>query len=862
MHAAIAPTPSNAAEPVTTAANRPIAIGRDPPALAALRYQPLVIVLAAVCAGIVCDRWLPQPATAWCVVSAASLAGWIVLALLARRGTWATPRLSTCVLCVAIAALAAARHHIHWNLYGADELSRAADEEPRPVAVDALALTGPRRIPKPVADPLQPMERGERTRLQVRFIAVRDGALWHPASGQAILMVEGELEGVHSGDRLRIFGQLTASQPPKNPGDLDFALYARAERRLSFVRAESPECVQPVQPGSVLTVRRLFEEARSRCDSRLHDLVDERSRLAAALMLGAREQLDPDQTDAFVRTGTIHVLAISGMHIAILASSLFFALRWGLLRRRLALVAVMAATVLYTILTDAEPSAVRAMILVVLICGALAVGRPAAVFNWWAAGGLVVLAINPADLFRAGPQLSFLAVAVMSWFAPRWAAWQRLDPLERLIAQTRPWPQRVARGCGLWTGRALLVSAAIWLVTGPLVMARFHLLSPVAMLLGPVLIFPSAVALMSGFGVLVFGWIEPLGRLFGWLCGQSLDCTQRIVGCASQTPGSYFWLPAPAEWRLAAFYLGLIAWSLWPAAHSQRPLRLAAAGVLGAIGFLPGWWFQPPPQQLECTFLSVGHGCCVVVRFPDGQTLMYDAGRLGTPKVGARSIAGYLWSQGVRRIDALVISHADVDHYNALPDLAEQFAIGRVYVSPQMFRDDVEPLRLLRAAIDTSGAELCTIAAGDDLRPHPDCLLRVLHPPMQGVAGSDNANSIVLVVEHAGRRIILPGDLESAGMQSVLKEPRSDCDIALAPHHGSTRSNPPGFSAWCTPEFVVISGGHEERLDSVRNAYEAGGARVLHTARGAVKFSVGSQQVDVVQWRRGQWRAIDDLAGD
>ncbi|MBI3462031.1 MAG: MBL fold metallo-hydrolase [Planctomycetes bacterium] len=255
-------------------------------------------------------------------------------------------------------------------------------------------------------------------------------------------------------------------------------------------------------------------------------------------------------------------------------------------------------------------------------------------------------------------------------------------------------------------------------------------------------------------------------------------------------------------------------------------------------------------DRLECTTLSVGHGCAVVLELPGGQTLLYDAGQLGMPSRGARTIAGFLWLRGITRIDAVIVSHADVDHYNALPELLQRFPIGAVYVSPVMFREKSAALDALKTAIEDAGTELRLLSAGDELDAGSDCRLRVLHPPATGVLGSDNANSLVLAVEYAGRRLLLPGDLDSPGLDRLLSQDPLDCDVVLAPHHGSLRSNPPSFAAWSSPEWVLISGPRHDRQPGVYEAYAAAGARALRTAEsGAIFVSIDKGGVAVDTWR-------------
>ena len=177
--------------------------------------------------------------------------------------------------------------------------------------------------------------------------------------------------------------------------------------------------------------------------------------------------------------------------------------------------------------------------------------------------------------------------------------------------------------------------------------------------------------------------------------------------------------------------------------------------------------------------------------------MLYDAGRFGSPTAAVRSISAVLWSRGITHLDAIVLSHGDI-----LP-----------------------------------GGE--------------NCRIEVLHPPERGVLGSDNANSIVLSVEHLGHRIILPGDLDPPGTDDVLAEEPLDCDVLQAPHHGSRRSNPTGMAEWCTPDWVVISGSHRWDPGPIKEAYEAVDSRVLHTAdSGAVSVTIDPAGVRVESFLR------------
>jgi competence protein ComEC len=390
----------------------------------------------------------------------------------------------------------------------------------------------------------------------------------------------------------------------------------------------------------------------------------------------------------------------------------------------------------------------------------------------------------------------------------------------------------------------LLIPTVLWLTALPLVLYQFHIFSPIAILISPAIAVIVFIAMWSGFFMLVSGWIAPvIAASSAAVCKFSLECLERTVHWAESVPGGHAWLPGPAWWWVAGFYLGLLALGIW--GRDIVPPRwqmatLAAWILVGLAPFMMRGWTH---SDFECTVVAVGHGECVLLQAPGGETLLYDAGGIGSPEYATQSIASVLWDRGIMRIDGIVLSHSDLDHYNAVPGLLERFNVGTVYVSTVMFRSmdnagDRGP-KVLHDAIHRARVAIREIWSGDQLHVGPDVTVQVLHPPRKGIVGSDNANSVTLGVEYAGRRILLPGDLESPGIDDVMAEAPFDCDVLLAPHHGSRRSDPPGFAAWSMPEWVVLSGGGGEQAAPVIRTYEQAGARVLVTNEvGAVQFKI------------------------
>ena len=197
----------------------------------------------------------------------------------------------------------------------------------------------------------------------------------------------------------------------------------------------------------------------------------------------------------------------------------------------------------------------------------------------------------------------------------------------------------------------------------------------------------------------------------------------------------------------------------------------------------------------------------------------------------------------------------------ALPELLRRFPVGAVYVSPEMFREQSAALDALKVAIDESGTELRLISEGDELDAGDACRLRVLHPPETGVLGSDNANSLVLSLEYAGRRLLFPGDLDNPGLERLLAQPPLDCDVVLAPHHGSKTSSSAALLDALSVQAVLVSAGHRSRFGhphaSVLQRYRERGIAVLQTAdSGCIqwRFSTGAPPQPVQRRRPARQR--------
>lgn len=802
--------------------------------------QPLVLIAAALCAGMIADRFLSVGLLLPILVMATALTGW----LFCWRKRWELA--GSWIVLLAVAALGARLHDAAWNRFATHDIALSVGAESQPIAIEARTLDYPIPQPPELQSPLQNFEQEGAVRLPLQITAIRAGRTWTPAVGKASLLVQAENLNIGAGERVRVYCQAMRIDSPANPGEFDFSAHSRANRILVSLRTGFAECVESQGKPQFALWSLLAEVRRYVARNLSAQLSPQAAPLADALLLGNRTEVDRRLSEDFVQTGLVHLLAISGLHLGVLVGVVYGVLRLCMLSPPAIAAAVIAFAVGYMLLVDMRPPVVRATVLVVVFALGMLTERRVLPWNTLAAALIVVVGWNPADLFRVGPQLSFLAVAVLIWLAPL-LVWRVADPLDRLIIESRPWyVQAIRRGLQA-VGGAYLAGLAIWLVALPLIAAQFHLISPAALLYSPPLMLVTSVALAAGLAVCV---IAPFSSWLAWpavlLCDGSLHWLAVGVTSADALPGGRFWVAGPAVWWTCGWYLLLAVTAIavrqmgWPLVRGGVVLGgWCAIGLFAALA-LSG---TTAKEELRCTFVSVGHGTAVFVEFPDGSNLLYDCGRLGSPERATESVSSLLWSRGVTHLDAVVISHADGDHYNGVPGLLERFSVGRVYVSPVMFERESAGLRFLRSSIVAADIPLATLKAGDRLDVGQAASVTVLHPTARGVLGSDNANSLVLLIEAFGRRLLLPGDLETPGLEGVLREEPIDCDLVMAPHHGSAGSDPERFLAWSTPEMVVVSGSMSDRRGAIEKTLDFG-TQVFHTAdQGAVTVRVTAEAV-------------------
>ncbi len=829
--------------------------------------QPLLFLAVACVVGIALDAWL-GPSLQAAMGTSRVLAVWIpgvlvclAVAVLSRsRARWGWLFLAAC-------PAAAAHHAVRDAEFESATIISITAEQPDPTVVEGL-IDRPIVLRRhPLADlPSRRDQSPWQTQFEVEVDQVRVGQTYQPFDGRVLVVSDGRLDQLLPGDRVQVFGLIRRFAGPTNPGERDLRSVYRRRGLNARIDADGPNQIILVKQTRRHPIYRCvaLTAGRSR-DLLLRYTSKANGPLALALVLGQRDFVDNEIRDLLLVTGTAHLLSVSGLHLAIVVVlARWIGLLLGLpLAGRIVWIIFVCA--LYTAITGGRPPVMRASILVATLMISIWIHRQGQPINTLSLAAIILLILNPENAFSVGVQLSFLAVATLLLCGRQptgstpavQQALQREQRLQNLTEGALPKPLRYARWAGYYFWQAIWFSGCVTAISIPLVWHQFHVVSFVSVLtnvmLGPLLF----VSLAAGVATVVAGWVcEPVAVATGWMCDWSLSGMLEVIEFSASIPAGHFWLPAPPTWWVVVFYAVLAVSMFWIA----RPAGFWLRRSWIAIWISLAWLIATSPASMddcpiEATFVDVGHGTSVVLRFAADNVWLYDCGRMGNDNGSSRDIDATLWSLGVTQLRGIFLSHADADHYNALPGVLRRFAVERMITPPGMLAEPEHNLADIRRAIQANAIPVEEVAAGTsiEVRGHS---IKVLHPPVGRVAGSDNANSLVVTAASAGATLILPGDLEPPGTGVLVNQSRPPPgSVLMAPHHGSLTMDASSVLQWARPRETIVSGGRRARRPEVRTMLAAFGSGVHVTAEvGAIRVRIDPDgQIHVRSWTESPW---------
>lgn len=720
-------------------------------------------------------------------------------------------------------ALAALLGGVAWSLMRAD--LRLAEALPPDWEGRDMIVVGV------VAEMPQSFARGERFVFAVEKVLTEGASLperimlsWYQPGHDALMPLRGT---VAPGERWQMTVRLKRPHGNANPHGFDYEawLLERGIRATGHVRPQSPpQRLAAFVPEPGYVIERLRHQVRDRFLVALAESDHPYTGILVALAVGDQRAIQGEFWRVFSRTGTTHLMSISGLHVTMVAALVagFVGFIWRRVPRLMLALPAQRASILsgwmaaltYALLSGFSVPAQRTAYMLSVAAIALLCGRRTVPSRVLSAALLLVLLIDPWAVLAPGFWLSFGAVSLLFY-----------------VAVGRGGGERASSAGSRWRMAIAAWGTTQWAVTIgslPLLLLffqQFSLISPLANAIAiPIISFIiTPLALLAI--VLPSGWMSWLLQLDHGLLSLLMEMLIRMA----ELP--VIERPAPPPVAVGLAILGVV-WLLMP--------RGVPARWVGVLLLLPSLFFQPARPdtgKARVTVLDVGQGLAVVVQTASN-TLLYDSGPLYSAEsdAGQRIVVPYLRAIGVSTLDAMVITHSDTDHSGGAASVMTAMPVGRLLSSiPELPGE---------ACIDGQTWEW------EGVR------FRMLHPQAQAAEGirvKPNHQSCVLRIEAGGNVMLLTSDIEAADERTMLANDAAAvrADVLLVPHHGSRTSSTPEFVAAVGARDVIYPVGYRNRFGHPRADVVAryGDARIWRTDRhGAITIELGGDTPPVA-WR-------------
>ena len=616
-------------------------------------------------------------------------------------------------------------------------------------------------------------------------------------------------QGIMPGDRIGARALLRPVSTIMTPGVGNFRLVL-AEKGIWTTGTIRKNILMKL-PGGPSSPVRTVERIRQKMALALSRNVADRKTAAVyrAILLGDSSDIPITVRRQFTRSGTIHLLAISGMHLGIifLALTLTFRFLLGIYPPVLLKIdgwkasAILSLAPLgaYALLAGLNPPVFRALIMITVLIYAIGSDRRHHILSAIALAATIIILARPAAVTRASFQLSFAAVTAIV------LAWQRLYP----------WFQNLTRGnrtLRFFIG-AGLAGIAAQAGTTPFAIFHFNQFSPLSI--------PMTVVLLP----LICLWALPLGlcALIALPVSPSVTGILLKIGSAGIRAAiaitSPFWAgdstiiygPTPPLLLIGIYLIALLLIFI----YLRRPCPFLIAFIILPYVFLGLNRLLPAVVRIihpspTISFLDIGPGSSTVITTPAGKSWLIDGGGISSPGFdpGRRIIAPFLFSKGITRIDGVVISHPHADHYNGLASVIEIFHPTAVWINGKRGKTDY---RRLLALATKKRITIRTARAGETIFKEKEARLDCIKDGESGKG--TNGSSLVLVYTQKDHGVIFPGDLPPQEQKNLAARGRlPECDLLLAPHHGSPAYFTDDILKATRTKTVIISKGSTSPL--------------------------------------------------
>lgn len=700
----------------------------------------------------------------------------------------------------------------------------------------------------------------DRTRFTLKAESLARSGSFHRVSGAVRVTIWEPVVGLRSGDRVGCVARLKKIRNFNNPGGFDYRRYLAFRRIRASASVSRGNFVIRLHPAKTWRLGYAIDNSRQAVSRLIDRATSEEPKevkgIIKALLIGDRSGVSQKIRDVFIRTGTAHLLAISGLHIGIVATLAFFGFRFILTRSQRVILAAwptkgaallsMFPVLFYGFLAGMSPATQRAVIMVAVFLMALLFERQRDTINTLALAALAILIINPTALFEISFQLSFIAVFAILYVMKH----------VPFVIELRRGPSTVYKRLVLF----LFVSAAAILGTVPITLYYFNQISLIGILTNCFMI-P-----LIGFLVVPMGLLAVLFLPFGatialWVMKGAAMILEGGLGIGiffSKWPFAAVRTITPTLIEVALYYA--LAWALVNCRRSRRA-RLVLIGLALVVAADVGYWASERfgRRELRMTQIDVGQGSSALMELPGGPCILVDGGGFFNNRfdIGARVVGPFLWRRKIASVEVLVVSHPHPDHLNGLLFIARHFNIREVWMNQESA--DTEPYRDFMQVLEEK--DIRVLAPKDLVVPRiiNGVRFEALYPPVDFLERkakdgwrTPNNNSLVLKASFQDVSFLLPGDIgaEAERELTALACTNLKSDVLLIPHHGSRSSSTPKFLKCVKPQIGIISSGWRNIFgmpqQKVLKRYEALGCNIFRTDRqGAITITTDGKQINV-----------------
>jgi competence protein ComEC len=773
----------------------------------AVSTAPLAFCAVGMMAGIIIQNetglhiWIWLAAIGLCVAT--------VIMLLAGKIDWgyAVPYLVlACFACLGAIRLAS------FYQPKANDIRNSVGDEPMLATIRGVIATKPYTDSNDWAfSKFTHTDRGSSFYLELTEAETVSG--WAKTSGIVRVRVNEPVLDLKAGDYVQIYCWLDRFTGASNPGEFDIAKYLSRKGIFVGASVEGRDAIERLQGNAASAyakVRGTLQKAATQALLGQSEPLDEADRLLLALVLGYRTNIDKSTIEAFRKTGLLHFICLSGMNFGMVILFVWWVCKTaGLMKPGRAVVCTITA-VLFLLVVPENAPAFRAAVICFAFCASFLFRRRSNPFNSLALAAIVLLLIKPTGIFQADWQLSFASVLGILLFE---------KPINGFLHEkTSDWfgeldkpgvLTRIAAKIAPATGSAFAVSLAAWMTSSGILLYHFHtiqLLTSVWTVLASPLI--GLVSFLGYLKLIIALFLPSVAAAMGTIVGLLADLTIWIVKLFADLDISGILIGMTNGAAILLFY-GLIVFVFLFRLRNpaiKKVICTATAVVIIAMLALPKWQ-RAHSNNLVVTTLDVGHGQAILAELPGGARIIFDAGSLSRNDIGTRVVSPFLQYSGIGKIDALVISHGDIDHINGIPEVVDDCRTGFVYASNAFLEDKRQTSGFLRDELKQKNI------AAREINDFPQMVgsatVKVLWPDkdvLENDGISDNDKSIVTMIEYAGRRILIFSDIKKFAQKEILRlYPDLKADVLIAPHHGSAKTLEPPFLDKIGPNIIISS---------------------------------------------------------